>query len=232
MARHMTVPTPSGLVHMAFTDRDDGDFRVDQGAQVETLRRSHLDHPWTWLRQTHGKQVVTVCRAGQWAGAEADAAVTVNSHCPLAVTTADCAPVVLIADTGLGVIHAGWKGVVGGVIEAAASKLLKLGATPHSAFVGPCISAQAYEFADTELGLVVGATDQSVVAQTSWGTEGLDLARAVSIVLEKSGWPSPNVIGECTSGPNWFSHRTRGDTGRQTTVAWIDNDATSEAMLR
>jgi len=223
MARKYRVAVAAGSVHIAFTDRNDGDFRVDGGAQAESLRRSQVDARWTWLVQTHGNNQVTVTHPGEWAGAEADAAVTVAPWCPVAVTTADCAPVVLVAHNGLAVVHAGWKGIVNGVISGAAQRLAELGAVAHSAMVGPCISPLAYEFADAEMELVVSATDESVVAQTSWGTQGLDLARAASIAVEQSGWPAPQVVGECTSGQDWFSYRTRGDTGRQTTVAWYDN---------
>ena len=43
--------------------------------------------------------------------------LTTTVGCPLVVTTADCAPVVLVAERGVAVAHAGWRGLVAGTID-------------------------------------------------------------------------------------------------------------------
>jgi YfiH family protein len=100
--------------------------------------------------QVHSPNVVTV--EAPWARAEAphaDAMVTKMRGVALGVLAADCAPV-LLADEGaqvIGTAHAGWKGALGGVIEAVVSAMERLGATRRGirAVVGPCIGRASYE---------------------------------------------------------------------------------------
>jgi YfiH family protein len=70
----------------------------------------------------------------------------------LGILTADCAPVLFAAkkDKIIGACHAGWKGAVGGVLEATVEAMIKLGAKPENieAALGPCIGPQSYEVKD------------------------------------------------------------------------------------
>ena len=99
--------------------------------------------------QVHGNRAERV--TGPWPGAkpQADAMATDRPGIGLAVLTADCAPV-LFADREAGVVgaaHAGWKGALGGVLEAALGAMEGLGAERGrvAAAVGPAISQRAYE---------------------------------------------------------------------------------------
>jgi YfiH family protein len=102
------------------------------------------------LKQVHGA-VVADARDG-WAEdarPAADALVTDRPGTALGVITADCAPV-LYADAEAGVIgaaHAGWRGAVGGVLEATIEAMERLGAARAriTAVVGPCIAQASYE---------------------------------------------------------------------------------------
>ena len=80
---------------------------------------------------------------------QADAMVTRTPGVALGVLTADCAPV-LLADTEGGVVgaaHAGWRGAVGGVLEAVVTAMEQLGAARERivAGIGPCIAQRSYE---------------------------------------------------------------------------------------
>ena len=100
--------------------------------------------------QVHSPDCVTVTEP--WADASrphADALVTDRPGIALGVVTADCAPV-LLADIGAGVIgaaHAGWKGAVAGVTDAAIAAMEALGARRERivAAIGPCIAQVSYE---------------------------------------------------------------------------------------
>lgn len=100
--------------------------------------------------QVHGTMVRVVDRP--WPTSErprADAMVTSVPGIALGLLTADCAPV-LLADARAGVIgtaHAGWKGVLSGVIEAAVAAMASLGADEARivAAIGPCIAQESYE---------------------------------------------------------------------------------------
>ncbi|MEM1233321.1 MAG: peptidoglycan editing factor PgeF [Pseudomonadota bacterium] len=98
--------------------------------------------------QVHSSDVVTVSKPSN-RGETADAMVTNVAGLALGVLTADCQPV-LFADRDAGVIgaaHAGWKGALGGVLEATLDAMVALGARRASirAAIGPSISQAAYE---------------------------------------------------------------------------------------
>jgi polyphenol oxidase len=103
------------------------------------------------VHQIHSTDVLTVA-SDRWTspGApKADALVTDRPGVVLGVLAADCAPV-LLADGNAGVIgaaHAGWKGALGGVVEAAIAAMERLGARRHHlrVAIGPCIGRSSYE---------------------------------------------------------------------------------------
>jgi len=101
-------------------------------------------------RQVHGTIAVTVDRPWQSENApDADAMATNAPGLVLGILTADCAPV-LFCDPAAGVIgaaHAGWRGALAGVIEAAVAAMEKLGAERRRvrAGIGPCIGSASYE---------------------------------------------------------------------------------------
>lgn len=119
-------------------------------ARNRALAAAALDVPPEALmtvHQTHSARAVVVREPGP--PEKADAVVTDRPGLAVAVLTADCAPV-LLADTAAGVVgaaHAGWRGALGGVIEAAVEAMAGLGAEPGRiwAAVGPCIGPEAYE---------------------------------------------------------------------------------------
>ncbi len=206
---------------VCFTDTSDGDFRVSSpGPGLDERRRSIVDRPWSWVRQVHEATIVEVTRPGQHAGVEADGLVTAALGCPIAVTTADCAPVVLLAERGVAVVHAGWRGLAGGVIGVAAERLSEIGGAPVASLLGPCIGPGAYEFGAAELELVADRLGPGVDGRTVAGRPALDVPAAVASACRLAGWPAPERPA-CTSDPRWFSHRTRADDHRQTAVAWL-----------
>ncbi|MCP3988492.1 MAG: polyphenol oxidase family protein [Actinomycetia bacterium] len=229
------MPTSAGVVNIVFTDRSDGDLRplpaavgdghVDRDhphlTEVAGRRQAITPEPWTWLRQIHGGRTVFVSHPGELAGVAADAAVTVTPGCPLSVTTADCAPVVLIAEGGVAVIHAGWRGLVADIVATSASQLRAVAGAPVAAILGPCINAAAYEFGAEALALAVAGLGPTVEARTGWGTPALDVPAAVAVACERAGWPPPTDPAPCTSDQRWYSHRTRADESRQAAVAWL-----------
>lgn len=206
-----------------FTDRGHGDLAAAGPADgLETRRGAIHPAPWTWLHQVHGADVVAVSRPGEHAGVEADAAVTVTPGVVLAVQAADCAPVLLLADGAVGVVHAGWRGLMAGVIEATLGALADLGAPAHGAVLGPCIRSRCYEFGPADLAAVAQKYGPEVQATTAWGTPALDLAASVKAACRAAGLGLADV-GTCTAcSPNHWSHRARGDVGRQALVAWLE----------
>jgi copper oxidase (laccase) domain-containing protein len=159
--------------------------------------------------------VVTVTKPGEHADAEADAAITRAPLAKIAVRTADCVPVVLIGHDVVGVVHAGWRGLASGVVEAAVAAM---GAV-DTAHLGPHIRAGCYEFGEDDLDHVAATLGDHVRATTTWGAPALDLTAGVRSALD--GIPIADA-GACTACTDlYFSWRARKDTARFATIAWI-----------
>jgi polyphenol oxidase len=222
----MLLPLGDGRrARLVFTDRSHGDLRIGVASAERDQRRAAVaPGPWTALRQVHGAAVVEVHTPGQHHGVEADAAVTAVSDAPLAVQTADCAPIALIAEGGaVGVVHAGWRGLADGVVAEAVSRLARLAGGPYRAVLGPCIHAECYEFGDADLETLVDRFGPSVRSVTSAGGSALDLPAAVEVALSELDVPLDASPSACTScGGNWYSHRARQEVERQVLVAWIE----------
>ena len=232
----LPLPEPPGTVALRggawarFTARADGDmghggaFVHEVLPEVAARRRAVLDLPWTWLRQVHGDTVVTVESPGEGAGARADAAVTARRGCALAVLTADCAPVALASPEGvIGAAHAGWAGLVAGVLERTVEAMAGLGASEVVAVVGPCIEARCYEFGADELERVAWVVGPAVRARTSEGRPALDLVAGVRAALARAGVRHVDnraACTACTPGPGYWSWRARRDQQRQAMVVW------------
>ena len=209
---------------LVWTTTDDGDLAVTGDAAVLAARRARIvDRPWTWLQQVHGARVVTVDQPGAEAGAEADAAVTAAEGAVLAVHTADCLPIALLADGAVGVVHAGWRGLAEGVVGAAVEVLRSASPAPVRAAIGPCIRARCYEFGDDGLRPIAGVLGGGVRASTAWGTPALDLVAGARRALADADVTDVADAAVCTAcSPVHFSHRARGDRGRQALVAWLE----------
>ena len=224
----MTIERRLGAATVVFTGRAEGDlghggaYVTAVSEEVAERRRAVVDLPWTWLRQVHGDDVVRVEEPGGGSGSAADAAVTDRSGCALAVLTADCAPVVLVSPQGsVGVAHAGWGGLLAGVVAGAVKELRAIGAHDISAVLGPCIRPECYEFG---LDNLVDLTDRfgpSVAARTAAGSPALDLPAAVRVALSEQGVDAVDDLGICTAcSAEYYSWRARRETERQATVVW------------
>lgn len=160
---------------------------------------------------------------GEHAGATADAAVTARAGCPVVVRTADCAPVVLVGPRSVGIVHVGWRGLVGGVVERAVAAMADLGDPPGVAHLGPCIRVGCYEFDGPERAAVAARCGRGVEGTTTWGTPALDLPAGVIAALHHAGVGDVHDTSGCTAcDTRWYSHRARGEAARFATVAWLE----------
>ena len=191
---------------------------------VDARRRAVEGAPWTWLRQVHGDTVVTVAAPGTKAGSKADASVTAQGDCVLAVLTADCAPVALVSREGIvGAVHAGWRGLVAGVVERTVAAAQALGATELRAVLGPCIHAECYEFGAADLDGVAALFGDGIRSVTADGRPALDVPAAVRAALRGAGVADVDDVDVCTAcSDDYFSWRARGELARQALVVWRD----------
>lgn len=195
----MIRPAP-GVV---FTTAVDGDVRHGPAA------REHLGFgsEWATVRQVHSANVVEACRPGDHG--EADGLVTDEPGLPLAVFTADCLGIVLHGPDQVAVIHAGWRGVVAGVVDSALAAL----GTVDTVHIGPHIRSCCFE-----VGPEVADLFTEDLTTTTWGTTSVDLAAAVSRQLPVE----PRVIERCTRcGDDTYSHRRDGTPARMAAIGWL-----------
>jgi polyphenol oxidase len=213
-----------GTARVLFTDRTHGDLSIEgPPAPLAARRRAAVPLPWSWLRQVHGADVVVV-DAGPLTGRAADAQVTSRGGVALAIHTADCGPIALTSPQGVvGVAHAGWRGLRAGVVAATVDAMRSLGAGRVDAWIGPCIHPGCYEFGETDLASLAQALGPCVRSTTAGGAPALDLPAAITAALVAAGVESVEVSGACTAcEPRFYSHRARGESGRQALVAWLE----------
>jgi YfiH family protein len=176
-----------------------------------------------WLEQVHGATVLDLDRD---APAPADGAVTARAGVVCAVLTADCLPVIFADRAGrrVGIAHAGWRGLLNGVLPAAVRALR---APPRElvAWLGPAISARAYEVGaevrDAYLARDPGAERAFAAnARGRWQADLYALARAS---LAAAGVTAVHGGEFCTFGEDerFFSHRREAPCGRIATLVWL-----------
>lgn len=232
-ARVVFTDRHGGLSAPPFASLNLGNNTADDPAAVaanlEAVRnRFHVPAPvaeWVRMEQVHGTVVVDADsdRDGGSAAPVGDAAVTSLRRRPVMVMTADCAPIALAAGRHVAVVHAGWRGLVGGVIAAAVEALRhRAGPIPIHAILGPCIHPGHYEFGPTELAAVAAVVGPEVRGATESGAAALDLPAGVRMELERAGVKRYEAIDVCTyASDDHFSYRRDGTTGRQAVLAWI-----------
>ncbi len=202
---------------------DDGDVGLRAGTTADDLayrRQALAPGRWRFLHQCHGDGVVVLGPDESCEGRDGDALVTKMPGDPIAVFCADCAVIGLASPEGVvGAVHAGWRGLHAGVIEAAIGAMGACGATEISAVIGASIGPECYEFGTGDLALIESRYGPSVVSRSSSGNPALDLRAGVHRALEAG---EVKVVSECVSctacEPGWFSWRARSDTGRQALV--------------
>lgn len=196
----------------------------DDPAAVD--RNRHLLVRWAgapvaYASQVHGAGVLVVSeppRADDESVGEADALVSTTPAVAVAVLVADCVPV-LLADAAAGVVaavHAGRRGLVAGVVQAAVAAMVGEGADVGRirAAVGPAIAGESYEVPADLQDEVVAVVPQSR-ATTAWGTPALDLPAGVVALLRSVGVTQVTTDGRDTwKDPALYSFRRAQRTGR------------------
>jgi YfiH family protein len=144
---------------------------------------------------------------------EVDGHTTAVPGVGLLVLVADCLPVALIAPGRAAMLHCGWRGLAGGILERALERFDE----PPAAAIGPGIGRCCYEVGEEVLAEFAGLDG---VADGRM----LDLRAVARRKLEAAGLPRIEDVDLCTScrADMFFSHRRdNGVTGRQGGVAWL-----------
>lgn len=200
----------------------------DQQHIKENYRRLQLSRGMNgmercWVHQVHGGDVVFVRTGHEFSsGAKADALVGDDPARVLSVRVADCAPILLASEDGKAVaaVHAGWRGVVAGVVSNAVRELHRMSNAPLLAAIGPCISQCAFEVGPEvldEFRRLFGS--DAPIDSNGEGKGHVDLRRAIELQLLAAGLTKERIdlTDRCSyrDAEEFYSHRRdRGVTGR------------------
>ena len=178
-----------------------------------------------WLTQVHGCDAVSA-QAPSAEPPTADAALTCEPGRVCVVLTADCLPLLLCdrAGTVCAAVHAGWRGLQRGVIEAT---IAALGVPPSSllAWLGPAIGPACFEVGPEVRAAFVDADPAAAVAFRAGSGDRLlaDIYALARLRLAAAGVSAVFGGDLCTvSDPDrFFSYRRDGRTGRMATLTWL-----------
>lgn len=239
-------PAP-GNVKALFTTRNGGVSRGANGAYASlnlgahvndnltdvecnrALLRHHLPGEPSWLKQVHGTLPIWIDQTTA-VTPEGDAVLSRKQGTVCAVMVADCLPVFLCdtAGTTVGIVHAGWRGLAGGILEQSIAAM----AVDHSklmAWLGPAIGPDHFEVGADVYEAFVQQDAQAVQAfvpknsshEKKWLADIFLLARQR---LTSIGITEIYGGGICTfSDPErFFSYRRDGETGRMAALIWLE----------
>ena len=216
---------PFDSLNLADHVGDDPDAVTANRTRVATIFEVP-DATWVLPRHVHGSTVLTVDEASELGVIgpvrdEGDGAATNRFGVLLGALGADCAPIAIANDTACAAVHAGWRGAVGGVVEAGVAAVRALGTGPVRAVVGPCICVRHYEFGADTLADIVARVGPEVRGHTESGDPAFDLRGAIRLAFSRADVAGADVeiLDICTAeSADHFSYRRDGVTGRHGVV--------------
>lgn len=205
---------PYASLNLAGHVGDDGAC-VEQN--LERVARAAGAHAWAVADAVHGADVAVVTAPGIVTGV--DALVTSVPGLALVALGADCVDVALASGASVAVAHAGWTGVVVGVIPAVVAALRESsGVADAVAIIGPSVCGRCYPVPDERIARVrreCEVADRMVVTAAN-GQQGLDVAAGVLAQLADLDVQVVWHDKRCTrEHDDLFSYRRDGRTGRQ-----------------
>lgn len=189
------------------------------------ILKHHLSLPAEpiWLEQVHGKHVVN---ANLPENITADASYSKSANKVCAVMTADCLPVLICNRQGnkVAAAHAGWRGLVDGVIEETIKSLDE----KHEdilVWLGPAIGAQVFEVGEEVRKVFIDDLAQSEMAfkESRAGHYFADIYLLARLRLSRLGVDAVYGGEYCTytDADHFYSYRRDGKTGRQVSLIWF-----------
>jgi polyphenol oxidase len=160
-----------------------------------------------WLHQVHGARVIDADVTSTLV--QADAAVARKAGTVCVVKIADCMPVFFAAEGVVGVAHAGWRGLAGGVLDATIDAM-RVAPETVQAWLGPAIGPRVYEVGDEVRAAFAGY--ESAFTPTRPGHWLLDLYAVARAKLGARGVRDIGGGGFCTLSEERFHSYRRDKT--------------------
>lgn len=210
----------------------------DTESAVQKNRRKLMDdcdmHSVCWLNQVHGVQVIESLRETVETASPlppvADASYSRQSGVACAVMVADCMPVMITDKQGsvVGVAHAGWRSLCGGVVSQLLSNM-QIDPSETLVWLGPCIGPEAFEVdqdvlhAFQESGAFSGLDVKKAFVPGKGNRYLADLRLLATMQLSRLGVTEIYQSSDCTysRSDTYFSYRRDGTTGRMAALIWM-----------
>jgi hypothetical protein len=189
-----------------------------------------------WLTQVHGCAIRRAAPAQP--GGEADGALADRPGAVCVVMTADCLPLLICDESGTRVcaVHAGWRGLVDGVVEAAVAAL-EIAPERLLVWLGPAIGPDAFAVgAEVRERFIAAHPVAAAAFRPRWPAgsdhppDGHWLADLFLLARQRLSRLGVNRVyggGDCTFAQpqRFFSYRREGVTGRMASLIWLSPDA-------
>ena len=227
----------AGGGRVVFSARAQGNLSTQTGAGHERGRAARerlceqLGLQWLCAsRQVHGTAVQLVTElagsGGEAVAIDADGHATAQSGIGAMVLSADCLPVALGCEGAVAMVHAGWRGLAAGVLEAGVGSLHELGGSgPIDAVIGPGAGVCCYEVGPEVHAALGGeeAVARDSPPSTTAPPRNVDLRATARRRLLAAGAERVREVEVCTiCDERFFSHRREGErAGRQGGIAWL-----------
>lgn len=197
------------------------DIQAVERNRTLLIKQFNLPSEPQYLEQIHSN----ICLQASSGDCIGDAVITKDKGVVCAVLTADCLPIFVSdrAGTQVGVAHAGWKGIVNGIIESFIEKFESNDLLVH---LGPAISQANFEVGEDVYQAFISKDlrlDQAFIAKGN--KHQLDIYQAAKVILNGLGVKSISGGDECTytQKDKYFSYRRDGThSGRMAHLIWIE----------
>ncbi len=197
---------------------DDNQNLILENRKIALQKLNYSLNELSNLKQVHGTQV---CLAKASTQQEGDALVTNQKGVVLAVSIADCYPILFYDEKNkvIGAAHCGWRGTLGRLAKKTILKMLELGSdiTEIKVAIGQGISQKNFEVGQE----VIEQFKNANFPEYCWKNRNIDLIACIKFVLLETGLSEKNMwsMNRCTFEDDFFSYRQdKGLTGRMWAV--------------
>ncbi len=198
-----------------------GDDPVSVFRNRQLLRKHlHLPREPVWLQQVHGDRIIEADKF-ELSTPKADASFTSQSNIVCAVLTADCLPILLTDGKTVAAVHAGWRGILVGVIDNAIT--VPPWKTLPMAWLGPAIGPKAFEIGnEIQDAFLDRCEDFAPAFHLSGKRLHANIYQLAEIILKRLGVEAIFGGNYCTykNPDDFFSYRRDGICGRMATLIW------------
>ncbi len=169
-----------------FEDKDIVVYFGKKDSQIQHLQQTFPQFNFKRIKQVHGDKIVHTSPHSVDFSKEADAHYTGEKKLALAISTADCIPVMIYSPEPrwIASIHAGWRGVLNQITPKTVNAFIKLGCKPDKLhiFIGPHIGFQSFEVEDSIRDQLLRTINKPEASFSKTSREGRSLVSLFSIL--------------------------------------------------